>query len=249
MAPTNFRRNRPPSIGARRAAAIALVVAGSLAASLAGCARGVNPYEITGAVPDDYRTNHPILIEEQVAAIDIPVSANTAALTPAVRSNIKGFAQTFVNSGSAIIAVVAPSGSPNQVAAAAAAVEVEQVLRAAGVNPRSIDYRVYRAGSDEAIAPIRIAYAKIDAHTHPCGLWNDQMTSNTQNRHYGSFGCATQKNLAAMVNNPLDLLYPRGLTPADAARRSQVLDQYRQGATTTSTNSLAGGAVAQGVGQ
>lgn len=248
MAPPNSCHGRQkPNLP--RPALIAIVVAGGLAAALAGCARNVSSYEITGAVPEDYRTNHPILIEEQVAAMDVPVSANTAGLTYAIRQNVAGFAQTFNNSGSAIIAVVAPSGSPNQVAAARVAVEVEQVLRQSGVNPRAIDYRVYRAGSDEAIAPVRIAYAKIDAHTAPCGPWDDQFSSNAQNRHYGSYGCASQQNLAAMVNNPLDLLYPRGMTPADAARRSAVLDRYRQGADTASSSSLSGGAVAEGVGQ
>jgi pilus assembly protein CpaD len=51
-----------------------------------------------------------------------------------------------------------------------------------------------------------------------------------------------------MVNNPLDLLYPRAMTPADASRRSRVLDLYRSGASTTSANSLIGGSIA-GVGQ
>ena len=70
-----------------------------------------------------------------------------------------------------------------------------------------------------------------------------------QNRHYESFGCATQQNLAAMVDNPLDLLYPRGMTPADAARRATVLDKYRRGESFTSDLSKeTGGSVATGVG-
>lgn len=217
---------RQGSARTRLAAGLAIAV---VAVALAGCAQRVSPYEITGSVPDDYRTNHPILISEQVATMDVPVSAGTAMLTPAIRSNIAGFAQTFNNSGSSLIVVVAPTGSPNQSAAARMAVEVEAVLRQNGVRPQSIQYRNYRAGSDEAIAPIRVAYSRIDASTAQCGLWNDQMTSNAQNKHYGSYGCASQQNLAAMVNNPLDLLYPRGLTPADASRRADVLDRYRQG--------------------
>ena len=37
-----------------------------------------------------------------------------------------------------------------------------------------------------------------------------------------------QQNLAAIVANPLDLLYPRGMTPADAARRAVVLRELPQ---------------------
>lgn len=225
MVPESVRQPGAPARLPLAAALTALV----MAAALAGCAQRVSPYEITGSVPEDYRTNHPILIEEQVASMDVPVAATTRGLTPAIRSNILGFAQTFNNSGSRLIVVVAPTGSPNQVAARAAAIEAGNVLRAAGVDASSIELRNYRAGSDEAIAPVRIAYSRIDAHTAPCGAWNEQMSSNAQNRHYGNFGCATQQNLAAMVNNPLDLLYPRAMAPADATRRSAVLDQYQTG--------------------
>jgi len=64
-----------------------------------------------------------------------------------------------VKSGSNTIAVVAPSGSPNQTVAAGIAVQIEDVLKASGVPPKSIDYRVYHAASDETNAPIRVAAA------------------------------------------------------------------------------------------
>ena len=54
--------------------------------------------------------------------------------------------------------------------------------------------------------------------------------SNSGNRNYGNFGCATQQNLAAMVDNPLDLLYPR---EHDAGRRRaparRCSTKYRKG--------------------
>ena len=233
----------------RRRTLLAIAVMGGLVAALAGCAQKVSPYEMTGALPEDYRTNHPILIEEQIATLDVPVSVDTVRLVPAVKANVVGFAQTFMAGGTAIIAVVAPSGSPNQLAAAGVAVEIEDVLRHAGVNRRAIDYRVYRAGAGEKIAPVRLAFNRIAAHTAPCGPWQDQSSENSQNRHYENFGCATQQNLAAMVDNPLDLLYPRGMTPADAARRATVLGKYRKGESFTSdTTKETGGTVATGVG-
>ncbi|MBX8814657.1 pilus assembly protein CpaD, partial [Ochrobactrum sp. MR34] len=42
--------------------------------ALAGCA---NTHHVTvGAIPDDYRTNHPITIQEREKTADIPVSRN-----------------------------------------------------------------------------------------------------------------------------------------------------------------------------
>ena len=217
--------------------------------ALAGCT-AVAPHEVTGAVPDDYRRNHPIAIEENLVTMDIPVGLSTARLSNGARANVAGFAQQFRASGSSIIAVVAPSGSPNEMQAAAIAVEIEDEMRRSGVDRNKLEYRVYRAGARETNAPVRIAFNRIVAHSAPCGPWPDQVAENGDNRNYHNFGCASQQNLAAMVASPLDLLYPRGLTPADASRRAAVLDAYRKGETFTSDLSREqGGQVAQGVGQ
>jgi pilus assembly protein CpaD len=227
-----------------------LVLAGGLLAALAGCTSSTEPTLATGGISDDVRHNHPIAVEEMLQTMDVPVGQDTARLPVPVKSTIAGFGQDFTASGASLIAVVAPSGSPNQVAAARVAVEAEDVLRQAGVNPRSIEYRVYRAGPEERNAPVRIAYNRIAAHTAPCGPWPDQTADTSENRHYAAFGCATQQNLAAMVASPLDLIYPRGLTPADAQRRSTVLDHYRKGeAFGADLSKETGGTVATGVGQ
>jgi len=235
---------------ARRPMMPTIVLAGGLAVALAGCAKDISPFEPTGSIPDDYRVNHPIAVEETIETLDVPVGLYTTHLSDLFKSTVVGFAQQFNESGSSVIAVVAPSGSPNQQVAAGIAVEIEDVLSQSGIPADKISYRVYHAGSDERNAPIRVAYSRIGAHSAPCGPWPDQVAVHDQNRHYFNFGCATQQNFAAVVQNPLDLLYPRGMTPADAARRADVLEKYRTGTVFTSdTSREQGGDVAQGVGQ
>jgi pilus assembly protein CpaD len=232
-------------------APLAAVILGSGLVVVAGCTpRQVGAVEVTGAVPGDYRVNHPIAVEEAVETLDVPVGLYVTRLNDAMRANVAAFAQRFVTSGSSIIAVVAPSGSPNQNVAAVIAVQVEDVLRTYGIQPGQIDYRVYHAAADERNAPIRVAFSRIVAHTAPCMPWPDQLAVSRENRNYFNFGCATQQNLAAVVDNPLDLLYPRGLTPADAARRATVLEKYRNGeAFGADTTQERAGSIAQGVGQ
>ena len=58
----------------------AVIVAGGLALALVGCAKNVDPFARTGAIDDDYRVNHPITIEEQVEALDVPVSVAYATV-------------------------------------------------------------------------------------------------------------------------------------------------------------------------
>ena len=53
-----------------------------------------------------------------------------------------------------------------------------------------------------------------------------------ENRQYWNFGCAQQRNLAAMVENPDDLVEPRPEVPSYTGRRTTVLEKYRRGETT-----------------
>jgi len=51
---------------------------------------------------------------------------------------------------------------------------------------------------------------------------------------YPDFGCATQRNFAAQVANPADLIGPRSMTPAAAERRDVVWGKYIKGESTIS---------------
>ena len=61
------------------------------------------------------------------------------------------------------------------------------------------------------MAAIRLNYPKISAVAGPCGLWPEDLgpsinnKSYFENKPYYNFGCANQRNLAAMVDNPSDL--------------------------------------------
>lgn len=231
----------------RRPATAALV--GVVAAVLLLSACKTSRYEIVGAIPDDYRINHPIIVAENLVTLDVPVGADTPYLTADASSNIMAFADSFRQSGAAAIAIVAPSGSDNEAVAAGMARQVARVLVDVGIPETAIDRRSYAAEPGETEAPLRLAFPRIEAKTAPCGPWQDDMGNTFENRHYSSFGCASQANLAAMVANPMDLVHPRRVAPADAARRSAVLNNYRTGAPTQSDHSKeAGSDVAQGVG-
>jgi pilus assembly protein CpaD len=63
----------------------------------------------------------------------------------------------------------------------------------------------------------------------PDNLGPGQDSSYPENRPYWNLGCASQRNLAAMVENPADLVQPRGDTPTYTGRRTTVLDRYHRG--------------------
>jgi pilus assembly protein CpaD len=55
---------------------------------------------------------------------------------------------------------------------------------------------------------------------------------HSENLEYWNFGCAAQHNLAAQVENPADLVQPRGESPAYTPRRTTVIEKYRAGVST-----------------
>jgi pilus assembly protein CpaD len=249
MRMTEIATDREADIARRSRWARALAV-GLLSAAAAACA--YNQADVVAAVPPaptDYRLNHPITISEMLATLDIPVGLETRYLPRGMEDNIMAFAQAFKESGSSELAIVLPTGAPNSYAAAAMSNQIESILADAGVLLGSIHYRSYPAQAGEANAPIRLAYARMTASVGPCGDWTEGLARNNNNTNYGNFGCATQTNLAAMIVNPLDLLYPRQMTPPNAARRGGVLQNYQDGqATDTTYPGDFGGGVA-GVGQ
>lgn len=239
--------NATPVTAGPRKAAVSFALLAALA--LSGCsAMAVSRHEIVGSVPDDYRTRHPIVLTDALAILDVPATNSVARLPADMRTNIAGFAQRFVASGAPGIAVAAPSGSANQAAARRVAAEVGQVLALSGVPVQMISYRSYAALPRDTEAPVRIAYSRVVARTDQCGQWPDQVADSSENRNYENFGCATQQNLAAIVANPLDLVSPRGSTPADAERRSNVLEKYRSGQPYQTTYSLESKSTLSGIG-
>ena len=119
------------------------------------------------------------------------------------------------------------------------------MLASAGVPSNAIVLRHYRPDGIQTLPTIKLSYPKISAVAGPCGLWPEDLGPNidnpgyNENKPYHNFGCATQRNLAAMIDNPADLEQPRPETPAYTSRRNIAFERYRKGVATTTTYSEA----------
>lgn len=182
----------------------------------------------TGSIPLDYRERHPIVLTDAQTALDIPVGVNDMRLTIGMRDTIKGFAQNFRNTSAGYMQVQIPVGSANAAAATHMAGDIRRTLQGAGIRSQQIISVRYRAGGPQDAAPIRLSFVSTKAVTAPCGSWPEDLSDNTAaNRNWYNFGCASQNNLAAQIDNPMDLVAPRAQTPIDAAQRSNVISTYR----------------------
>ncbi|RWB59815.1 CpaD family pilus assembly protein [Mesorhizobium sp.] len=209
----------------RRSVVPALAIA--LAASLAGCANWHRDSVTVGAIPDDYRTNHPIVIAEKNQKIDLPVGAGDRGMTGAQRDTLLGFLGGYDRSAAPSLTIAIPRGAANEVAALVAGRDFARVAAAAGVRRDRIVMTSYQSAVPEASAPVRVAFVAVRAQTDKCGRWPDDLLQTSENRHYADFGCSYQNNLAAQMANPNDLLGPRKQTDIDAENRGAVIDLYR----------------------
>jgi pilus assembly protein CpaD len=196
---------------------------------------------VTASIPDDYRQRHPIAIQEADRSIVIFVGHARGGLSASQRADVIGLAQTWGREGTGAIVADVPVDTPNARAAAASFREVQALLAAGGVPSRGITLRHYRPDDPRTFATIRLSYPRIAAVAGPCGLWPDNLGPSILNRDYSenkpyyNFGCAYQRNMAAMIDNPADLVQPRSETPPYTMRRSEAFEKYRKGEPTATT--------------
>jgi len=211
-----------------------------LAVALSGCLR-TGEEVTTASIPEDYRLRHPIAIEEANKSIVVFVGQGRGWLSAEQRADVIGLAQAWVHEATGAINVDVPVGTPNARMAADSMREIHALLAAAGVPPRGMVVRQYHPENPRHMAAIRLSYPKISAEAGPCGLWPDDIgpsiknKSYFENKSYYNFGCAYQRNMAAMVDNPPDLVQARPETPPYTARRSEAYEKYRKGTATTTT--------------
>jgi pilus assembly protein CpaD len=221
---------------ARRYSALALRVATIVgcAAALAGC---YTPQTVTGEVASDVRQRHPIVISEGPRTIELFIGDKRGTLNGAQRAQVVAFAREWRREATGGMLIDVPTGSSNAMAAANAAAEVRSILAASGVPPQVVEMRENRPSSPAKLATLRLHYPRVKADAGPCGLWPQDLgptyeREHMENRQYWNFGCAQQRNLAAMIDNPSDLVQPASEIPAYTGRRTTVLDKYHRGEST-----------------
>lgn len=208
-----------------RASLVALAAAGGLA--LGGCNANrivADPY------PTSYKERHPIVLSEGSERLDLPVGAGPRGLTDRQRQDIRAFVADWRTQGRGPIGMMVPAGDDY------AAPAIRTTLASAGVPAGQIVTRRYKAEAGE-VSIVKLGYVKLKARVpHQCGYWPEDLGHGggdyygaTENRDFWNFGCSTQANLAAQIADPEDVARPRAQSPSYGARRTAVIDKYRQG--------------------
>ena len=207
----------------------------SLAALLAACQTTTG--DVTDSIPSDYRLRHPIAVREGAQTLNVFIGDSRGSLNPAQRAEVAAMVSNWRREATGGIVIEAPLGTANARAGHGAVHEIRAILIASGVPPHAIEVRPYRPTDPIRLGTVRVKFPKMVAETGPCGLWPNDVGPTydpvyTSNKPYWNFGCSTQRNLAAQVEDPTDLVQPRTETPVYAARRAVVFDKFRKGEST-----------------
>jgi len=232
----------PISIGRRRPGwltprLLAVVVAGF---SLGGCNLPAYTVKETISYPNDYRKRHQIGLRDGSRTVEVFIGQSRGSLTPTQRAEVLAFAKVWKDEATGGVVIDVPTGTRNQVAASQALREINSIFAASGVPMQSVAVRSYTPEDPTKFPTLRLNYSTIVAEAGPCGLWPQDLgptmdAAYNDNNNYWNLGCSNQRNLAAMVANPADLVQPRAETPAWTSRRTTVLEKYRQGVSPATT--------------
>ena len=200
---------------------------------LAGCRPPGDGTQVAGWTLIDHAQRHPILVSEKPETMSLRVSRGSQGLTPSQRARLIEFAEKFRarDTGSSRLVVAAPSGSATEVDAMAGVQEIRAILQDRGFSDASIVVEAYAEDSDPQ-PPIRVSFMAYTAEGPTCGNWGTNLARQPDNLPYADFGCSTQRNFAAQIANPADLLGPRSMTPRSSGRRAVVWEKYQKGETT-----------------
>jgi len=178
---------------------------------------------------------HPILVSQKPTTMSVHVPRGSSGLSPKARADLLEFADRFraSDAGDSRLVIQAPSGSSNEVAAMNAVQQIRGLLTDYGYAESAVSVEAVDASADSAPS-VKVSYMRYVAEGPECGNWPVNVAYEPQNMPMANTGCANQKNLAAMIANPADLLGPRTETARASSRRDVVFDKYTKGETTAS---------------
>jgi pilus assembly protein CpaD len=218
---------------ARAASCRTLAVAALGAILISGCDDHRRLDDATAVRISNAEERHPIQFASRREAIDIEVPPGAEGLSPNQHTDVYRYLQRYRHEAKGRLTVTAPAAARDRAAIARSLQGIQRHLVEAGV-----DYRLVRGTLPDArsgeVPAIRLSYQRPMAIAPQCDHWQENVGRNEERIPYPNWGCATQRNLAVMVDNARDLAVPQPEDQRSGERRSATWSAY------TGTSSTAG---------
>jgi len=183
--------------------------------ALAGCGNG--------NVRPDAREVHAIHVEMRPVEL-VLMPGLDGALSPADSKRVKDFVDAWRDRGRGPLRV-AMSARLSQRAQDRLLGDLKGLVKRRGADAKA----VMPVAAFADTAGVSITFDDFVAVAPVCAGESVSMSSRGANVASPEFGCATQRNIAAMVANPADLIDPAASGDASAARGALVIQNHRLG--------------------
>ncbi len=208
-----------------RTSTLAIGAAAAASLLLAACDRNV----VTSSINEDYRERHPIVLTRANETMEIFTGRNGGRLDRRQAEDVRAFGQLYMEHGEGPLVAYLPSGGGQNVNAGLSAIRAS--LAGGGASGR-LQIAHYQAQAGE-VSPIKLAFARLKATTpEKCGYDSHDITptswrQSNLNAPPHNLGCSYQRNLAAQIADPRDLVRPRQEGPVDVERRTTGIERIR----------------------
>ena len=210
-----------------------------LALALAGCGS-------VDMANYDYRQRYPVGVSRHEAVAEIAAPAPGEPLPAADLGRLDQLGREHIRRGAGPVAVTVGAG-PGQAAQAAAAAFGRQVAAALSLPEGEVAVALAAPGGPPP-GTARVSVPVWVSDPPDCGPRTRPVTPDYANGDLPPFGCAIQRNLGLMIQDPADLDRMRDATGRDGSRSADVLDKYRRGVPTSSAKEEASGSTASDIG-
>ncbi len=174
-------------------------------------------------IPDDPKEAHPLHVSQETILLNLPAPLASGDLREPYGSAVRKFSLAFLDRGRGlvIVEIVGPSDSSD-----AWLYEARKILLGQGLRPNQIGM-LSGVTPSHLPAKIRLSFKANKVHVPNCGNWISATSGRFDNTSHSNYGCAYQRNLGLMVQNPGDLIHARPVTSPDPDRTVTVIRAYR----------------------
>lgn len=169
--------------------------------------------------------NHPIAVRETYTRAQFIAPDPAARMPPDEATRLGSFVADYLERGHGALAVSVPKSAHS----AGIISYFGRKLVSLGIPEARIQVGTHDAAKGKTVW---LQYSAYQAKVDGCGDWSDNVDFTLMNKPTKNFGCATQYNLAAQVDNPADLAAPRKMDGSSGARRADVIEKYEKGSST-----------------
>jgi len=197
-----------------------LVLAALCCSGLVACEANMPDY--------DYRERYPIKVEQRVALLVLDPGPGGTVMAQDLAA-VNEFATDYGKRSAGAITIDVGANSRSDPLATHFGSQIVDVLAARGIPRSHVTFNYVTdpeaAKYGRAVMQFPIYVALVDE----CGTFKDQPGFTPLNENSWGFGCANQRNLAAMVVNPRDLIDAQASTGRLGARSDVAVGRYIAG--------------------